>query len=377
MEKCIIVSDSFKGTLSSTEICTIATKTIKRMYPCCEVIAIPVADGGEGTVCCFQQALGAQPVTVTVQGPYQQPVEAVYARIGEKAIIEMAAAAGLPMVGDQRDPESTTTYGVGQMIAHAVEHGCTQILLGLGGSATNDIGCGCAAALGVKFYDAAGESFVPVGKTLEQIARIDRSEAQKRLEHVTITAMCDVDNPLCGEKGAAHIFAPQKGADEAMISRLEKGAQWVAGLCQTQLACSDLAQYPGAGAAGGMGAGCVAFLGGSLKSGIESILDMVEFDTLLKKADFVLTGEGRIDAQSVHGKVISGIAKRTQDKQAPLIALVGSIGEGAEECYDIGVTAMFGIDREAAAFEKFADKSALYYERTLEDILRLMKSVVR
>lgn len=374
MKKCIVISDSFKGTLSSLEICKIARRSIPKLFPNCEVVDLPVADGGEGTVECFVQALQAQLVTVEVSGPYGERVQAIYCRAGKRAVIEMASAAGLPMVEGRLDPEKTTTYGVGQLIAHAAAFGCREILLGLGGSCTNDGGCGCAAALGTKFFRPDGTQFVPVGGSLDQIARIDVSETKKLLEGVQITIMCDVDNPLYGPAGAAHVFAPQKGADGAMVERLDAGLRAMDKAVSQSLGL-QVGSMPGAGAAGGMGAGCVAFLGAELKSGIEAVLDMVDFDRRLRGTDLVITGEGRIDSQSVHGKVISGIARRTSPKGVPLIAIVGGIGPGAEEAYDLGVTAIFGTDRPAADFRQYPEPAAVYYQRTLEDVLRLIQAV--
>ena len=374
MKKCIVISDSFKGTLSSLEICRIAQESIPKFFPQCQVIPVPVADGGEGTVECFLQAIGAEPVTVSVAGPYGEPVSAVYARKGPLAVIEMAAAAGLPMVGERRDPESASTYGVGQIISHAVKSGCTEILLGLGGSATNDGGCGCAAAVGTVFVDRAGKPFVPTGGTLGVIEGIDISQTKKFLDGVTVTVMCDVENPLYGPTGAAYVFGPQKGADAAMVERLDGGLRHLAQVVERDLKVS-IAKTPGAGAAGGMGGGCLAFLGAELKSGIQCVLDTVGFDGLLEETDLVITGEGRIDSQSVRGKVISGIAKRTNPRNIPLLALVGGIAEDAEAGYDLGVTAMFSIDRSAQDFREYAPRSAVYYQRTLEDILRLIKAV--
>ena len=374
MKKCIVISDSFKGTLSSLEICSIARESISKFFPGCQIVAVPVADGGEGTVECFQEAIGAERVTISVQGPFGEPVKAAYARKGKLAVVEMAAAAGLPMAGERRDPESASTYGVGQIISHAVKSGCTEILLGLGGSATNDGGCGAAVALGAHFYNQRGQEFVPTGGTLSEIERIDVAQERMVLEGVTITAMCDVENPLCGPTGAAHVFGPQKGADKAMVERLNFGLAHLAEVIQQNLG-SSVAQIPGAGAAGGMGAGCVAFLGAELKSGIECVLDTVQFDTMLEGSDLVITGEGRIDSQSVQGKVISGIAKRTKPRDIPLLALVGSIAEDAGVAYELGVTAMFSIDRSAQDFREYASRSAVYYQRTLEDALRLIKAV--
>lgn len=376
MKKCIVISDSFKGTLSSLEICKIARRSIPKFFPDCEVLDLPVADGGEGTVECFVQAIQAQPVTVEVSGPYREQVQAIYCRSGRRAIIEMASVAGLPMVEGRLAPEKTTTFGVGQLIAHAVQCGCKEILLGLGGSCTNDGGCGCAAALGTRFFRADGSTFVPVGGTLDQITRIDVSETKKLLEGVQITIMCDVENPLYGPTGAAHVFAPQKGADPAMVERLDAGLRSMDEAVRQSLGL-QVGDVPGAGAAGGMGAGCIAFLGAELKSGIEAVLDTVDFGRRLRGADLVITGEGRIDSQSVHGKVISGIAKRTKPKNVPLIAIVGGIGPGAEEAYDLGVTAIFGTDRPAMDFRQYPEPAAVYYQRTLEDILRLIQGVTK
>lgn len=371
MKKVVVISDSFKGTLSSREICDIARESVPRILPGCAVTAIPVADGGEGTVSCFLDSIGASPVTVSVQGPYGETVDAVYARKGNRAIIEMASAAGLPMVGSNLDPERTTTNGVGMLLRHAVENGCNELLLGLGGSCTNDGGCGCAAALGTRFFDADGNPFVPVGGTLGNIARIDNRETEKLLRGVSLTLMSDVDNPLCGARGAAHVFGPQKGADAAMVERLDAGLAHLASVIERDLG-ARVADIPGAGAAGGMGAGCMAFLGARMRSGIEAVLDLVDFDAQIDSADLVITGEGRIDSQSVHGKVISGIAKRTQPRGVPLVAIVGSIAPDAQEAYELGVTAMFGIDRTAKAFTEYAAESAAYYRATLEDVLRLL-----
>ena len=371
MKKCVVVSDSFKGTVSSREICEIAQRVIPRHFPACEVVCIPVADGGEGTVDCFIQAMGAQRVEVTVTNALGEKSAAAYARIGELAIIEMAAAAGLPQVGALRCPGTATTYGVGELIAHAVDSGCRKILLGLGGSATNDGGCGCAAALGVRFYDADGQSFVPVGDTLGRIARIDTAKADELLRSVEITVMCDVTNPLYGPTGAAYVFAPQKGADAEKVKSLDAGLRHFGDVIRSQLGI-DVSRMPGAGAAGGMGAGCVALLGGMIQSGIDAVLDVTGFDRQLEGADLVITGEGRIDSQSADGKVISGVARRTRAKGVPLIAIAGGIADSAGAVYDIGVSAMFSTDRAALPVDMLGARSPGDYEATLSDIMSLI-----
>lgn len=371
MKKCVVVSDSFKGTVSSREICAIAQQVIPRHFPACEVVCIPVADGGEGTVDCFIQAMGAQRVEVTVTNALGEKSAAAYARIGELAIIEMAAAAGLPQVGALRCPGTATTYGVGELITHAAHSGCKRILLGLGGSATNDGGCGCAAALGVGFLDADGQSFVPVGDTLGRIARIDTAEAAALLRSVEITVMCDVTNPLYGPTGAAYVFAPQKGADAEKVKSLDAGLRHFGDVIRAQFGL-DVSAMPGAGAAGGMGAGCVALLGGTIQSGIDAVLDVTGFDRQLEGADLVITGEGRIDSQSADGKVVSGVARRTRAKGVPLIAIAGGIADSAGAVYDIGVSAMFSTDRAALPVDMLGARSPGDYEATLSDIMSLI-----
>ena len=372
MKKVIVISDSFKGSLGSGEIARIAADCIPSYFPGCQVVGLPVADGGEGTVDCFLEAIGGDRVVVPVTGPWGEPVEAAYARIGDTAVIEMAAAAGLPMVGTRLDPSRTTTYGVGQLILHAVEHGAKHLVLGLGGSATNDGGCGAAAALGVKFDNAAGESFVPVGATIPQIASIDCSAAADRLAGVTVEVMCDIDNPLCGPRGAAAIFGPQKGADEAMIRQLDDALGHLADVVETDLHQS-VRDLPGAGAAGGFGAGAAAFFGAELRPGIEVVLDLVRFDDLLAGCDLVLTGEGRMDGQSLGGKVPVGVARRAKQKGVPVVAIVGVVGPGIDPVYDEGITAVFTTNREALPFAQIQHRGAEDYRRALTDLLRYTK----
>ena len=372
MRKVVVVSDSFKGSLTSAAIGDLVKEEAPRFFPGCQVEAIPVADGGEGTVACFLRCLGGEAVTLEVTGPLGGPVEAVYARQGDTAVIEMAAAAGLPLAGEARDPSRATTYGVGQLMAHAADRGCRRILLGLGGSATNDGGCGCAAALGAVFRDGAGEPFLPVGATLGRIASIDCSALRRRLAGVEVTAMCDVTNPLWGPEGAAHVFAPQKGADAAMVALLDEQLRRFGQALERALG-TDVSRLPGAGAAGGMGAGCAALLGAALKPGIEAILDTVDFDRRLEGADLVITGEGRIDSQSLQGKVISGVVRRAKARGVPVIALVGDAADSAAGAYDLGLGAIFSINRLAIPFREAALRSAADYRATLRDVLRLIR----
>ena len=373
MNKVLVISDSFKGTLSSRAICDMAVRTVPSVLPGCAVTALPVADGGEGTVDCFLQAAGGEKVSLWVTGPWGTPVEAYYGRVGESAVVEMAAAAGLPLAR-HRDPSQTTTYGVGELMRHAVEHGAKRLVLGLGGSATHDGGCGAAAALGVKFYRTDGTAFCPVGATLREIDTIDCTEAEALLKGVTVEVMCDIDNPLCGPRGAAAVFAPQKGADAAMVARLEDGLRHLDAVFTRQLG-RFVAQLPGAGAAGGFGAGAAALLGAALRPGIEVVLDLVDFERHLIGCDLVLTGEGRLDSQSLGGKVPVGVARRAKAAGVPVVALVGTVGPGIEAVYDLGITAVFVTNRQGAPFEAVAHRAEADYAAALKDILSLLRAL--
>lgn len=375
MRKLVIIPDSFKGTLSSERVCEIVGGCARRVFPGCEVVNIPVADGGEGSVDAFLAAMGGERVTVKVTGPWSEPCEGFYALVdgGRTAIVEMAAAAGLPMVGELRDPSRTTTYGVGELILDAARRGVKRIVVGLGGSATNDGGCGAACAVGVKFYDAAGASFIPVGGTLKDIARIDASGLDAALEGVEITAMCDIDNPLCGERGAAHVFGPQKGADAAMVELLDSGLRHLAEVMRRDLG-ADILDVPGSGAAGGMGAGMAAFFGAALRPGIDTVLDTVGFDAALDGADMVITGEGKLDSQSLGGKVVIGVARAAAKRGVPVVAIVGGADYGAEAAWAEGVTAIFPISRLPQDFELLKPHSEENLAFTAENVLRLVKS---
>ena len=379
MKKCIIISDSFKGTLSSSEICTIAEEAVSRFFPDCTLCKVPVADGGEGTVACFQEACGGELVRLTVQGPFGEPVEAAYLQLpGGQAVVEMAAAAGLPLVGDRKDPRKAGTYGVGQLIRHAAEQGNRKILLGLGGSCTNDGGCGCAAALGVRFLDQDGQSFVPVGETLADICSIDLS-GTSYLRDVQLTAMCDIDNPMHGPTGAAYVFGPQKGADPETVAFLDSQLASLDETIRRELGL-QVADIPGAGAAGAFGAGMVAFFQAQLRPGIEAVLDLVGFDDMLEGCDMVFTGEGRLDSQSLRGKVLSGVGKRARAHGVPVVAIVGGVTPDTEnvcDCQDAIISAIFTINRQAMDFEKSKGSSHQNYQRTFENILRLIQLAQR
>lgn len=272
MNKVILIPDSFKGTLSSTQICEIISAEIRKQFPNCKIVSIPVADGGEGSVDCFLSALGGQKVASTVSGPHFEKMESYFGMIEDSiAVIEMASCAGLPLVEDHKDPLATTTYGVGELILAAAKQGARKIIVGLGGSCTTDGGCGAAAACGVKFYDTTGNSFIPTGGTLKQIEHIDVLSFNPTIKNIEVVAMCDIENPMYGPEGAAYVFAPQKGASPNEVQLLDEGLIHLAQIIKRDLGI-DIASIPGTGAAGAMGAGMIAFFNASLQMGIETVL---------------------------------------------------------------------------------------------------------
>ncbi len=374
MKKAILMPDSFKGTMSSSEICAIMKFEIIKHFPDCQIKSIPVADGGEGTVDCFIEAMGGERVTLTVKDPFMEDIEGFYAIVegGTTAIIEMAATASLPMVQGRENPRLTTTYGVGQLIRDAVARGCKKIIVGLGGSCTNDMGVGAAAGAGALFYDADGNTFIPTGGTLEKIAKIDVSALREMLGDVEITAMCDIDNPLYGESGAAYVFSPQKGADPDTVKVLDDNLRACSDTVKKELGV-DVSALPGAGAAGGMGAGMVAFFGATLKSGIDTVLDTVGFENIAADADVIFTGEGKIDNQSLRGKVVIGIAQRAKMISVPVIAVVGDIGDNMESAYDMGISAIYSINRVAVDFSKAKVRSKSDLALTIDTVMRTLK----
>lgn len=348
----LIVPDSFKGTMSAIDVCRIMAETLQERFPKATINTIPVADGGEGSVDAFLAAIPGERVELTVDGPYREPVAGYYGLLNDgTAVIEMAAAAGLPLVGENRHAEKTTTYGVGQLLLDALDRGAHKVIMGLGGSATNDGGCGMAAACGVRFLDADGREFVPVGETLADIARIDVSGLDRRLGRTEIVTMCDIDNPLCGTTGAAAVFGPQKGATPAQVAMLDAGLAHMAEAIQRDLGV-DVLGIAGGGAAGGMGAGMVAYFGSPLQMGIQTVLDTACFDELVKEADVVFSGEGCFDGQSLHGKVVVGVGDRCKKAGKPLIAVAGVIDDTVvPSAVEAGVSHLCCINRTGVPLE--------------------------
>ncbi len=378
MKKVILIPDSFKGTMSSSEICAVMKKAVLEHYPECEVISIPVADGGEGSVDAFLEALGGEKVYKEVTGPYfGEKVKGYYALLpGNIAVLEMAAAAALPMVGDRKDPSKTTTYGVGELLLDAAGKGVSRIILGLGGSATNDAACGLASAVGVGFYNKKGEKFIPVGGTLDEVERIDLSGIDPVLKSIPITTMCDIDNPFYGPEGAAAVYGPQKGADEKMVEELDGKMKKLAHVMERDCGVS-VQSIPGSGAAGGMGGGMVAYFKSRLQMGIETVLDTVGFSDLIEGADYVYTGEGKIDGQSLRGKVVIGVARRAKKKGVKTIAFVGDIGDNIEGAYSEGVSAIFSINRVALPYKEQRPRAKSDLYLTVDNLLRFQKELER
>lgn len=373
MDRFIIIPDSFKGTMSAIEVCEIMGDAVLANNKNAQVKSIPVADGGEGTVDCFLTAMGGEKVRINAQNPFGKPMNAFFGILpdSETAIIEMAACAGLPLVEGTKDPKRATTYGVGEIILEAVSKGAKRVLIGLGGSATNDGGCGAAAAVGVRFFDKSGSRFVPTGGNLTDIDRIDASSLDSRLGQIEIIAMCDIDNPMFGENGAAYVFAPQKGADSETVKLLDEGLKHLAAIIERDLGV-DVANVPGSGAAGAMGAGMLAFFNAKLQRGIDVVLDTVGFDACLRDTDIVFTGEGKFDSQSLQGKAISGISSRAKAAGVPIIVVAGAIDADIEEVYRDYVTAAFSITRMPAPFSEIRHKSKENLRFAMDNILQVL-----
>lgn len=372
--KFLFASDSFKGTLSSEKTSELLTKAAKEVFGECECIGVPVADGGEGTTEAVMKAVKGEKIPVSVHGPLMEQREAFFGKIDEtKAILEMAAASGLPFVPeDKRDPGKTTSYGTGELIKAALERGYTDITIAIGGSATNDGGMGCMRALGVKFLDENGAELEGIGADLKKVAHIDCSAMDCRVKDATFTVMCDVTNPLCGKDGATYTFGRQKGATNEILDELEEGMCNYRDVIIREFGV-NADNIPGAGAAGGLGAALTVFLKAELKAGIETVLDLIDFDKYLKGVSLVVTGEGMLDWQSCFGKVVQGVGKRCKKHGVPAVALVGSMGEGAEQIYDYGISSIMTTVNAVRELDEVLEKAGeLYYGAAIR-MFRLLK----
>lgn len=345
-----------------------------KVFPDAEFICVPVADGGEGTVDTMVTNLGGEYRTVEVTAPDGRRIKAQYGLLkNKKVVIEMAAASGLPIVPkENRNVMTATTYGTGEMIRAALSEDCDQIYIGIGGSATNDGGVGMAQALGYSFRDINGCEVGFGGGELKKIVTIDASNVDKRLKDKQIVVMSDVTNPLCGKTGASAIYGPQKGATPDQVKELDEGLKHFARLVKEQMGL-DLLDMPGAGAAGGLGAGLVAFTGAKIKSGIETVLEVAGFKEKLDWADIVITGEGKIDSQSVLGKVISGISEMAKEKDVPVIAVSGAIDYGAEVIYEKGVSTMEAAVCKTMLLDEAVKNADILVENAVERVMRAIK----
>lgn len=374
--KLIFAPDSFKGSLSALQICDILETVTQRHFPGAQTISVPVADGGEGTVDALLRAMGGKRVEIPVTGPLFERELAQWGLLddGRTAVMEMAQASGLPYVpAGHRDPRRATSLGTGEMMADALRRGVRRILIGIGGSATNDGGIGMLTALGAVFTDEAGKPVEPVGGALGRVAHADFTSLMPELSQTEITVICDVTNPLLGENGATFIYGPQKGATPAILDELEAGMARYAEVVGAAVG-KDIASFPGAGAAGGLGAALGGVLGATLKNGIDAVLDAVDFDSKLEGVSLAVTGEGRIDSQSVRfGKVPVGVARRCAARGIPTVALVGGIGEGAEGLFDLCESAIMTTVPGPISLEKaMADAPALY-EAAADRLMRAIK----
>ena len=377
MKKVVLAFDSFKGSVSSKEITQTLQRAISSEWEDIDVVSFPIADGGEGTVEILADALGAESVCCTVHDPLMRSINARYAIVYDQhlAIMEMASAAGLPLLSEkERNPMFTSTYGVGEMVLDAVQKGCTHILLGLGGSATNDAGTGMLAAMGVSFLDKEGRTVDPCGKTLKSIDKIDTTSMFSSLKNISFTIICDVDNPFCGENGAAYVFAPQKGASSDEVRELDEGLCHYRELILRQFG-KDINLQAGAGAAGGMAGGLLPFLNVKLMPGSPTVLRLLGFENVIKEASLVVTGEGKVDRQTCMGKALQGILDLSKKHQIPVVAIGGAV-EAVDELNKRGFTAVFSIQSGPVSLDKSMNKeyTLAHLSQTVNQILRLFFS---
>lgn len=350
--KAVIAIDSFKGSMTSMEAGNAARKGILAVYPEAEVIVRPLADGGEGTTEALAEGLGGELISVTVTGPLGRPVTAAYGILPETntAVMEMAAAAGITLE-KEKDPLHATTYGVGEMIMDALNRGCRDFLIGIGGSATNDGGIGMLQALGFVFRDEQGCQVPGEAASLERIRSVDGTGVAPAVWESRFRIACDVNNPLCGPRGATHVFGPQKGVTAELMDRLENGMANYAAVSATYLG-KELKEAPGTGAAGGLGFAFYGYLKAQLTPGIDLVLDAISLENELRDADIVLTGEGRLDFQTAMGKVPAGVAKLAKKYGKTVLAFAGGVTEEAVECNQIGIDAFFPILRSVVTLEE-------------------------
>ncbi|NOX97739.1 MAG: glycerate kinase [Nitrospirae bacterium] len=372
--KIVIAPDSFKGSLSAGEVAAAIEEGVRKVFPKAEIRKVPLADGGEGTVRALVEATGGKIKEVEVTGPLGEKVKANYGILGDEktAVIEMATASGLPLVPPRkRDPSRTTTYGTGELIKAALQEGCREFIVGIGGSATTDGGAGMAQALGAKLLDEKGQDIGFGGGELKKLERIDLAHFDRRIKESKVTVASDVDNPLWGEKGAARVYGPQKGATPEMVEELDKALRHFAEIIKRDLH-KDVANIPGAGAAGGLGAGLMAFLEANLRPGIDIVMEVMKLEKNILDADLVITGEGKMDKQTIYGKAPYGVAKLAGRHKKKVIGICGMLGEGAEILYQHGFQALFPNRIDSMSREEAMQRAK---ELTTETAARAMHTL--
>lgn len=374
--KIILAPDSFKGNLTSLQVAAAFEKGIKRVLPRANCVKVPMADGGEGTVQSLVDATGGRFIRKKVTGPAGKPVSARYGLLadGETAVIEMAEASGLPLVsGRSKNPLKTTTYGTGELMLDAAKRGAKKIILGIGGSATNDGGVGMAQAIGVRFLDKAGKEIKELGAggMVSKIAGIDTKTLNPLIKKTKVIVACDVNNPLCGKSGASHVFGPQKGATSAMVKALDANLKHLGKIIKQDLN-KDIVNLKGAGAAGGLGAGLVAFAKAKMKSGIDIVLEATNIESHLKGADLVITGEGRVDFQTAFGKTPSGVAKAARKHRVPTIAIGGGITDDANGVFAHGIDGLESACARDMSLEEAIFHSKAHLANAAERVIRLL-----
>jgi glycerate 2-kinase len=370
----VLAPDSFKESMTAKEACEAMERGIKKVNSNISCVHVPMADGGEGTMQSLVDGTNGKVYSLEVVGPLGNEVESQYGILGdgEVGVLEMASASGIHLVSlEQRNPLITTTYGTGQLIKACLDHGVKKLLIGIGGSATNDGGAGVVQALGGRLLDKQGNELGFGGGELGKLHAIDLTNFDSRLKEVVIEVACDVNNPLCGERGASNVYGSQKGATKEMIGILDDNLKHYADIIKKQLG-KDVLEEPGAGAAGGLGAGLMAFLNGTLKKGIEMVIEYSGLEEQVKDADMVWTGEGSIDFQTQYGKTPLGVAEVAKKYNKPVIALAGRIGEGTDILYGMGIDSIFGIMKGAVPLEEALVKGQENIEKTAENVIRLM-----
>lgn len=371
----LIAPDSFKGSLTAVEAAEAIEQGVRSVLPDAETVRLPLADGGEGTVQALVAATRGRLITTKVLGPLREPVEATYGVLGDDVtgVVEMAAAAGLGLVPEEkRNPLITTTFGVGQLISSALDNGCTRLIIGIGGSATNDGGAGMAQALGASLVDESGRQIGPGGAELARLARIDVSNMDKRLQRAEVFVACDVNNPLLGSQGASVVYGPQKGATPEAVQTLEQAMTHYADVVARDLG-KDVRDLPGAGAAGGLGAGLMAFLNAVPRMGIALVLEAVRFEEFLDAADLVITGEGKVDEQTLFGKVVSGVARMAARKKVPVVAIAGEVAdEAADRLAEVGVAAVESIVPGPMSAQQAMGSAGALLQAAAERVMRLI-----